>query len=196
MMGVLLLMCVLLVQASRCMQPALSTSSHLGNLMESMEDGLEHHPHSDLGNGMPLRATVMMGDAARGKDRSLSAASFPTPLPPAEKYLQFLGCQDFSSQLQCLLDGLVLGKLLGDVTVVLPAWYSSYNSSDLAQAHAPASSARYDTQGKNAVPMSRFWDVDALITALVGSVKVVKELPRHLQGDPEGENTPRGAALD
>lgn len=172
---------LLLLPPARCLQPALSASSGMSSLPESMAVALEHQPRHlsaalhGAGNVSPVAVTR----------RSLSGVAFPTSLPPAEKYLQFLGCQDFSSQLQCLLDGLVLGKLL-EVTVVLPVWYSSYDSSDLAQAHTPASNARYDTQGRNAVPMSRFWDVDALIAALAGSVKVVKELPAYLQGDPEG----------
>ena len=185
-----LLVVLVLAQAARCMQPALSAPSGLSKLPDSMANGLDHqeqHSGWAAALGGDVRATATAGQ------RSLSAASFPTPLPPAEKYLQFLGCQDFSSQLQCLLDGLVLGKLL-DVTVVLPRWYSSYDASDLAQAHTPASSARYDTQGRNAVPMSQFWDVDALMAALAGSVKVVKELPLHLQGNPEGARNVRCAA--
>eukprot|EP00887_Chlorella_sp_A99_P002528 scaffold6.g2528.t1 len=108
----------------------------------------------------------------------------PDLLPPdssaASDDERFVG---FCNQLEAFLNAAAIAHLL-NASLVLPAWYSHFDKFG-PEGQVDHATAQYDPQARYAVPMARFWDVDALARRLAGVVKVVPELPAYLgPGEP------------
>lgn len=124
-----------------------------------------------------IKAAIEEPQPRDGAGGGGGGASAHGPGPYLGPYLDILVCKGFCNQLQAFLDGVGLARLL-NATAVLPTWYTHYESD-------PTGKARYDraAQQEHAVPMSVFWDVQRLVAALQGKVRLVEELPPALRSN-------------